>query len=246
MTSHITSQPTQIFRPADLPQKSRGGGARTVPLVTYERGATSYLNGMTTFDPAAQIGHHTHNVAESVMVVEGKAVVDINGERIELDTFDTTFVPANIPHHFENASATEPMRIFWTYGSIDATRTMTETGERGRIDEESTGERLTSGADSVEESAIFTIIEGREEEFERAVAQSVRHFQNATGARTMVLKRSTERTNVYHLSIRWESLEDHTIGFRESEAYEKWRALVGKFFANDPQVEHLTEVLTGF
>lgn len=246
MTARITSQPTQILRPAELPQKNRGGGARTVPLVTYGRGATSFLNGTTQFDPGSKIGHHTHNVAESVMVVEGTAVVDIDGERTELSTYDTTFVPANIPHHFENASDEEPMRIFWTYGSIDATRTMTETGEYGRIDGESTDSSGPSGTESVEESAVFTIKEGCEAEFEDGVRQAVPLFQRATGARTLTLKRSVERAGIYHLSIRWDSVDDHNVGFRKSEAYSKWRELVSDCFAADPQVEHLSEVLTGF
>lgn len=246
MTSNISSQPIQIFRPEELPQKKRGGGASTVPFVTYGRGATSYLNGMTIFDPGAQIGHHLHNVAESVMVIEGKAIVDINGTRTELGTYDTTFVPANIPHHFENASDELPMRIFWTYGSIDATRTMAETGAHGRIDEESADRDGPSSAEAVEESAVFTIIEGSESDFERAVAQAVAYFQAALGARTLALKRSVERPNVYYLNILWDSIDAHTVGFRESEAYAQWRALVSDYFAADPKVEHLSEVLTGF
>ena len=107
----ITSQPTHVFRPDELPSKNRGGGARTVPLVTASRGGTTYLNGVTIFEPGAAIGHHIHNVAESVMVIKGTAVVDINGERTALNTYDTTFVPANIPHHFENSSQTEEMRV---------------------------------------------------------------------------------------------------------------------------------------
>ena len=107
----ITSQPSHVFRPDDLPSKNRGGGARTIPFVTYGRGATTYLNGMTIFDPGAQIGHHIHNVAESVMVIQGRAIVDIDGKRTELDTFNTTFVPANIPHHFENLSEEGHQRL---------------------------------------------------------------------------------------------------------------------------------------
>lgn len=43
---------------------------------------------------------------------------------------------ANVPHRFINASDTEPMRIFWVYASIDATRTMIATGEEHSIDAE--------------------------------------------------------------------------------------------------------------
>jgi quercetin dioxygenase-like cupin family protein len=126
----------QVFRPQEMPSIDRGQGAKTTPLVTAKAGAKDFLNGMTVFEPGAQIAHHLHNVAESVMVIKGTAIVNVAGQEHRLNTFDTTFVPADIPHHFKNASATEEMRIFWTYGSIDATRTIIETGVTSRIDEE--------------------------------------------------------------------------------------------------------------
>jgi putative monooxygenase len=132
----ISSVDAVILRPAELPRKDRGNGASTVPLVGSHLGATAFLNGITTFDPGAAIGHHSHNCVESVMVIEGTAYVDIDGAEHHLDTYDTTFVPANIVHRFRNASDTDPMKILWTYASIDATRTMAGTTERNRIDEE--------------------------------------------------------------------------------------------------------------
>ena len=125
-----------ILRPKDLPRKDRGNGASTVPLVGAQLGATAFLNGITTFEPGAAIGHHSHNVVESVVVIEGTAWVDIDGTEHHLDTYDTTFVPANIVHRFRNASDTREMKIFWTYAAIDATRTMAGTTDRNRIDDE--------------------------------------------------------------------------------------------------------------
>ena len=42
---------------------------------------------------------------------------------------DTTFIPPNVPHRFRNKSDTEPMKILWIYASVNATRTLVETGE---------------------------------------------------------------------------------------------------------------------
>lgn len=126
----------RILVPGALPAIDRGNGASTVALVTKAIGAESFLNGITTFEPGAAIGHHTHNCIESVVVVQGEAIVNIDGVETPLSTFDTTFVPADIPHHFRNASAVNPMRILWTYGSADATRTIVATGVSGRIDGE--------------------------------------------------------------------------------------------------------------
>jgi len=130
----MTLEPA-ILRPHELKTTDRGGGARTTPLVTRRCGSTSLINGITAFDPGAAIGLHFHNCEESVMVIEGEAIAEINGVRHYLNTNDTTWIPANVPHRFINASD-KPMRIFWTYAAIDATRTLVASGETRTIDAE--------------------------------------------------------------------------------------------------------------
>jgi len=124
-----------ILRPQELKTNDRGGGARTTPLVTRKCGSTSMINGITAIDPGAAIGLHKHNCEESVMVIEGQAIAEIDGVQHSLDTNDTTWIPADIPHRFINPTD-KPMRIFWTYASVDATRTMIATGEERTIDAE--------------------------------------------------------------------------------------------------------------
>lgn len=124
-----------ILRPHELKTNDRGGGARTTPLVTRRCGSTSMINGITAFDPGAAIGLHFHNCEESVMVIEGEAIAEIDGVQHHLSTNDTTWIPANVPHRFINASD-KPMRIFWTYATVNATRTMVASGESRSIDAE--------------------------------------------------------------------------------------------------------------
>lgn len=124
-----------ILRPSELKTNDRGGGARTTPLVTRRCGSTSMINGITAFDPGAAIGLHMHNCEESVMVIEGQAIAEIAGVQHLLNTNDTTWIPANVPHRFINATD-RPMRIFWTYATVDATRTMIASGETRSIDAE--------------------------------------------------------------------------------------------------------------
>lgn len=247
----IGSSPSHILRPEELPAKNRGGGASTIPLVTYPRGATAFLNGMTIFEPGAQIGHHSHNVVESVVVIEGTAIIDIDGTRSQLSTFDTTFVPANIPHHFENASDSEPMRIIWTYASVDSTRTLVESGEYGRIDGESTTQpTATNGSalasEKVTEVVRLHVVPGAEAEFEQAVKQAAGLFQRAAGARTFELERSIEDPSEYRLEILWERLSDHTEGFRGSEAFQQWRELVTPHLVEPPSASHFAHVFAAF
>ena len=125
-----------IFRPAKIAPRERGGGARSIVLVTSAAGAKSMLNGITEIDPGAQIPLHFHNCEESVMVLEGTAVATIGGKEYSLAPSDTSWIPAGVHHFFRNPSTTDKLRIFWTYASTDATRTIVATGETRRIDAE--------------------------------------------------------------------------------------------------------------
>ncbi|WP_324612915.1 cupin domain-containing protein, partial [Streptomyces sp. SBT349] len=131
--------PPAVLRTAELPAFARGGGASTVPLVTRALGAEVFLTGMTAFEGGAGIPLHTHNCPESVVVIEGAAVAEIDGTEHHLARHDTTYVAAGTPHRFRNASDTAPLRILWIYGSVDATRTLAETGVTSRVDAEHTG-----------------------------------------------------------------------------------------------------------
>ena len=45
-----------VLRPSEQPLADRGGGARTIPMVTPGCGSTQILNGFTMFEPGARIG----------------------------------------------------------------------------------------------------------------------------------------------------------------------------------------------
>jgi len=92
-------------------------------------GVASFINGMTEFAGGAAIPFHSHNCAESVVLLSGRACLDVAGASHELEPFDTTYIAPNVSHRFRNLSSTEPMKILWIYARPDATRTLTETGE---------------------------------------------------------------------------------------------------------------------
>lgn len=124
-----TESNAYLLHPADIKKYDRGGGASTTPLVTAGIGASAFITGYTEFAGGAKIPFHFHNCEESVLLVEGNAIFDIDGREFAVQPQDVTFIPAGVPHRFRNASETEPMKIMWIYGSRDATRTLVETGE---------------------------------------------------------------------------------------------------------------------
>lgn len=136
MATRVSERKAVILRPSALPVHERGGGARTTALVSPSIGASAFINGITSFAPGSAISFHSHNCEESVMLLEGDAMLDIDGREIQLQPLDTTWIPPNVSHRFRNLSQTQPMKIFWIYARVDATRTITETGQTNFVSAE--------------------------------------------------------------------------------------------------------------
>lgn len=136
MKSNSCGRRPAVLRPSELPAHERGGGVRTTALVGPSLGASAFINGITSFGPGSAIPFHSHNCEESVMLLEGEAVLEIDGEEIWLQPLDTTWIPPNVSHRFRNVSDTQAMKILWIYGRVDATRTITETGQTHQVSAE--------------------------------------------------------------------------------------------------------------
>ena len=94
------------------------------------------------------------------------------------------------------------------------------------------------------EHALLTVTAGREAEFEAAFAEARHIIAAMPGFGGLTLSRCLERANGYLLLVRWERLEDHTDGFRDSAEYQRWRELLHHFYDPFPVVEHYATVLT--
>jgi heme-degrading monooxygenase HmoA len=88
------------------------------------------------------------------------------------------------------------------------------------------------------ESALLDVKPGEEAAFEAAIRQARPLIAATPGFRSIAVRRCFETPNRYLLLVEWEKLEDHTIGFRQSARYEKWRALLHHFYDPFPRVEH--------
>ena len=92
------------------------------------------------------------------------------------------------------------------------------------------------------EHALFTVAEADAEKFESAYAEARQLLEQTEGMLWVRMHRGVERPGSYQLLVGWESLEAHQVNFRETERFTRWRALIGPYFAADPQVEHYREV----
>jgi quinol monooxygenase YgiN len=96
----------------------------------------------------------------------------------------------------------------------------------------------------ITEIAQFDIKPGTEDEFEAGVKKAVPIFERAAGCHGVDLRRSVEKPNVYWLFVVWETLEDHTVGWRSSAGFQEWRKLVAHCFAAPPDVQHANQILS--
>ena len=92
------------------------------------------------------------------------------------------------------------------------------------------------------EHALLPVVEGREAEFETAMAQAKTLIANAEGFRRMTVSRCVERPSTYLLLVEWDTLEDHTEGFRGSSDYQQWRLQLHHFYDPFPEVTHFVTV----
>lgn len=121
--------PSLLIDPTGVTPFDRGNGVVTVPYVGAWNCATNEVTtGVTRFEAGTGLPLHSHNVEETVLVVEGLATAQIGEDTFDLVPGQATWVPAGVAHRFINRGSTS-MAIYWVYGGRDVTRTITATGE---------------------------------------------------------------------------------------------------------------------
>jgi heme-degrading monooxygenase HmoA len=88
------------------------------------------------------------------------------------------------------------------------------------------------------EVAMLNLKPGTSADYEEAFAQAAPLIASMPGYVSHELQRCLEVQDRYVLLVRWQTLEDHTVGFRGSDAYQEWRRLLHHFYDPFPTVEH--------
>ena len=94
------------------------------------------------------------------------------------------------------------------------------------------------------EHAVLQVVAGREDEFVEAMERAKSIIASSPGFVSLQVARGIERPGCFLLLAEWETLEDHTGGFRRSPAYEDWRAALHHFYDPFPVVQHYTPLVT--
>ena len=92
------------------------------------------------------------------------------------------------------------------------------------------------------EVAILNVISRETENFENAFTKAQNIISSMKGYISHDLQKCIENENQYILLVNWETLEDHEIGFRQSEEYQEWKKLLHHFYNPFPTVQHYQSI----
>ncbi len=88
------------------------------------------------------------------------------------------------------------------------------------------------------EVAILNVKAGQTQEFEDSFRQASQIISSMKGYISHELQRCLEVEHQYILLVRWETLADHTEGFRGSAEYQQWKELLHHYYDPFPTVHH--------
>lgn len=92
------------------------------------------------------------------------------------------------------------------------------------------------------EVATLNVKSGESADFEAAFKEASGIISAMPGYISHELQKCIEVADKYVLLVRWQNLEDHTVGFRGSPEYQEWRKLLHHFYDPFPTVEHFEGV----
>lgn len=92
------------------------------------------------------------------------------------------------------------------------------------------------------EIALIDVVPGQEQAFADAYGQAHHLLIGTPGCISARMTRGVETPSRFVGIVQWESIDDHLHNFRETERFEQYAALLGKYLAGQPVVEHFTDL----
>ncbi len=130
------SRPAESFRPdrpevmnavGSGPQMELAPGVKFESLVGSHNQARRLTTGVVTFTPGALLPQHLHTFTESITLLSGSLIVDVEGRSYTLKKLDNLVIPAGLSHQARNPSATEPAVLHAALATDAPTRTLVDT-----------------------------------------------------------------------------------------------------------------------
>jgi heme-degrading monooxygenase HmoA len=93
------------------------------------------------------------------------------------------------------------------------------------------------------EHALLSVRAGAEVAFEAAMRQARPLIAASPGFCSIEVRPAAEVPGRYLLLVQWDQISDHRDGFRQSDRYQQWRALLHPFYDPMPVVDYFGDAL---
>lgn len=94
----------------------------------------------------------------------------------------------------------------------------------------------------ITEIAILNIKQNQSEAFLKSFATAEKIIAASEGYISHELQKCIEHEDKFLFTVKWQTLEAHTEGFRKSEAYQDWEKLLHHYYEPFPEVEHYERI----
>ena len=116
-----------MCKPGSGPQFDITAGVKFDCLVGAHNQARNLTTGLVTFAPGAVLPCHRHTFGESITLLRGRALVDVEGRCYEVGPLDNVTVPRGIAHRVTNLSRMGPAIFHIALASAEPTRELVTT-----------------------------------------------------------------------------------------------------------------------
>jgi quinol monooxygenase YgiN len=106
--------------------------------------------------------------------------------------------------------------------------------------------QIDSATAMIVETALFKLHPGKGETLIERASAGANIFRQAEGCLGMEVRRSAEDPDTYMMFVKWSTLENHIVDFKNSEGVKQWRAVISDLLASPTQISNWEQAFPGF